>query len=280
MKNFLRHNGIWVLIIALLLTAAISIGSVFVPDLTGPAGRVLGALGTPFRAAAAFVTDKIAAVRDYTLHYHELEERVAELESQVAQMDEENRRAQTALDENERLRKLLELRDAHRDFTFESAAITGRTTTSWSSTLTLSKGTSSGIEKDMCVVTENGYLVGVVTETGTNWATVNTLIDPSTNMGATAVRTEESAILTSDLDTMAKGCCKLSYLSPSAALAEGDQVMTSGMGGVYPSGIIVGTVTETDVTASGMEAYAVVKPSVHLDELSQVFVIKAFDVVE
>ena len=221
MKNFLRHNGIWVLIIALLLTAAISIGSVFVPDLTGPAGRVLGALGTPFRAAAAFVTDKIAAVRDYTLHYHELEERVAELESQVAQMDEENRRAQTALDENERLRKLLELRDAHRDFTFESAAITGRTTTSWSSTLTLSKGTSSGIEKDMCVVTENGYLVGVVTETGTNWATVNTLIDPSTNMGATAVRTEESAILTSDLDTMAKGCCKLSYLSPSAALGEG-----------------------------------------------------------
>ena len=56
--------------------------------------------------------------------------------------------------------------------------------------------------------------------------------------------------------------------------------MTSGMGGVYPSGIIVGTVTETDVTASGMEAYAVVKPSVRLDELSQVFVIKAFDVVE
>ena len=66
MKNFLRHNGIWVLIIALLLTAAISIGSVFVPDLTGPAGRVLGALGTPFRAAATFVTDKIAAVRSGT----------------------------------------------------------------------------------------------------------------------------------------------------------------------------------------------------------------------
>ena len=147
MKNFLRHNGIWVLIIALLLTAAISIGSVFVPDLTGPAGRVLGALGTPFRAAATFVTDKIAAVRDYTLHYHELEERVAELESQVAQMDEENRRAQTALDENERLRKLLELRDAHRDFTFESAAITGRTTTSWSSTLTLSKIIFSFLDK-------------------------------------------------------------------------------------------------------------------------------------
>ena len=82
MKNFLRHNGIWVLIIALLLTAAISIGSVFVPDLTGPAGRVLGALGTPFRAAATFVTDKIAAVRDYTLHYHELEERVAFFEGE------------------------------------------------------------------------------------------------------------------------------------------------------------------------------------------------------
>ena len=280
MKKFLRHNGIWVLIIALLLTAGISIGSAFVPDLTSPAGRVLGTLGTPFRAAASFVTGKIDAVRNYTLHYHELEDRVAELEAQVAQMDEENRQAQTALDENQRLRTLLELRQAHRDFTFESATITGRTTTSWSSTLTLSKGASSGIEKDMCVVTENGYLVGVVTETGANWCTVATLIDPSVNMGATAVRTEDSAILASDLDTMAQGCCKLSYLSASAQLETGDQVMTSGMGGVYPSGLIVGNVTETDVTSSGMECYAVVEPSAHLDELSQVFVIKDFDVVE
>lgn len=280
MKKFLRHNGIWVLLAALLLTAAIGIGSIFFPNLTGPAGRALGTLGTPFRAAATFVTDRISAVRDYTLRYHELEEQVAELESRIAQMDEENRQAQIALEENERLRKLLELREAHRDFVYESAMITGRSETSWSSTLTLSKGSSSGIETQMCVVTEDGYLVGVVTETGSNWSTVTAIIDPGISIGATVVRTEESAILTSDLDTMSQGLCKLDYLDAAADLETGDQVMTSGLGGVYPSGVMIGTVRETGATSSGMERYAVIAPSAHLDELKQVFVVKSFDVVE
>ncbi len=280
MKKFLRHNGIWVLIVALLLTAGISVGSVFLPDLTGPARRVLGVLGTPFRAAATFVTDKIQAGYDYLFQYQALQERVAELEAQLAEMGEENRQAQSALEENERLRDLLKLRQAHRDFTFESATVTGRSATSWDSTLTLSKGASSGIEVDMCVVTEHGALVGVITEVGTNWATVTTLIDPEIRIGAAVSETGDAAVLTSDLDHMSQGTCALSYLSSSATLEAGDEVVTSGLGGVYPSGILIGTVTEVGETASGMERYAVVEPAVTLDDLKQVFVITSFDVVE
>lgn len=280
MKKFLRHNGIWVLIVALLLTAGISVGSVFLPDLTGPARRVLGVLGTPFRAAATFVTDKIQAGYDYLFQYQALQERVAELEAQLAEMGEENRQAQSALEENERLRDLLKLRQAHRDFTFESATVTGRSATSWDSTLTLSKGASSGIEVDMCVVTEHGALVGVITEVGTNWATVTTLIDPEIRIGAAVSETGDAAVLTSDLDHMSQGTCALSYLSSSATLEAGDEVVTSGLGGVYPSGILIGTVTEVGETASGMERYAVVEPAVALDDLKQVFVITSFDVVE
>lgn len=280
MKKFLRHNGIWVLIIALLLTAGISVGSVFVPNLTGPARRVLGVLGTPFRAVATFVTDKIQGAYDYAFSYGALQDRVKELEAQVAQMGEENRRAQTALEENERLRDLLDLRQAHRDFTFESATVTGRSATSWSSTLTISKGTSCGVEKDMCVVTENGELVGVISEVGANWATVSTLIDPNISLGASVVETEDAAILTSDLDSMSQGLCRLSYLSSSAELKEGNEVVTSGLGGVYPSGIVIGRVVEQGTTSSGMERYALVQPAVVLEDLKQVFVVTSFDVVE
>lgn len=280
MKKFLRHNGIWVLIIALLLTAGISVGSVFVPNLTGPAAQALGVLGTPFRAVATFVTDKIQGAYDYAFSYRELQDRVQELEGQVAQMEEENRRAQTALEENDRLRELLDLRKAHRDFDFESATVTGRSATSWSSTLTISKGTSCGVQEDMCVVTENGELVGVVSQVGTNWATVTTLIDPNISLGASVVETEDAAILTSDLDAMSRGLCRLSYLSSSAQLKEGDQVVTSGLGGVYPSGIDIGRVVEQGTTSSGMERYALVEPAVKLEDLKQVFVVTGFDVVE
>lgn len=280
MKKFLRHNGIWVLIIALLLTAGISVGSVFVPNLTGPASQALGVLGTPFRAVATFVTDKIQAAYDYAFSYRELQDRVQELEGQVARMEEENRQAQTALEENDRLRELLDLRKAHRDFDFESATVTGRSATSWSSTLTISKGTSCGVQEDMCVVTETGALVGVVSEVGTNWATVTTLIDPNISLGASVVETEDAAILTSDLDAMSQGLCRLSYLSSSAQLKEGDQVVTSGLGGVYPSGIDIGRVVEQGTTSSGMEHYALVEPAVKLEDLKQVFVVTGFDVVE
>ncbi len=280
LKKFLRHNGIWVLIVALLLTAAISVGSVFIPNLTGPAERVLGVLGTPFRAAATFVTDKIQAAYDYLFQYQALQQRVEELEEQVAQMGEENRRAQSALEENERLRDLLDLQAAHSDFTFASAMVTGRSTTSWESTLTLNKGSSGGIEENMCVVTEHGELVGVISQVGPNWATVTTLIDPGISIGASVVETGDAAVLTGDLDHMSQETCTLSYLASSAGLEAGDQVVTSGLGGVYPSGILVGEVTEQGYTSSGMERYAVVEPAVKLDELKQVFVITSFDVTE
>ena len=280
MKKFLRQNGIWVLIIALLLTAGISVGGVFVPNLTAPATRALGVLGTPFRAVATFVTDKIQGAYDYAFSYRQLQDRVKELEGQVAEMEQENRQAQTALEENERLRDLLDLRKAHRDFTFESATVTGRSTTSWSNALTIGKGSSCGVEEDMCVVTETGALVGVVSEVGPNWATVTTLIDPNISLGASVVETEDAAILTGDLDAMSRGLCRLSYLSSSAQLEEGDQVVTSGLGGVYPSGIVIGTVVEQGYTTSGMERYALIEPTVALEDLKQVFVVTDFDVVE
>ena len=280
MKNFLRHNGIWVIIIALLLTAAISVGSVFLPNLTAPATHALGVLATPFRAAATFFADRVEAAYDYAFRYQALVDQVERLEAQVAEMSEENRTAQAALDENERLRDLLKLRQARADFTFESATVTGRTASSWADTLTISKGSASGVEKDMCVVTENGYLVGVVTDVGPNWATVTTLIDPNTSIGAAVERTGDAGILTSDLDSMSQGRCRLTYLDSAATLTEGDTVVTSGRGGVYPAGITVGTVLEEGYTTSGMERYAVVAPTVELGGLKQVFVIKAFDVVE
>ncbi len=253
MKNFLRKNGIWVLILALLLTAAISVGTVFLPNLTAPVTNAMRVMSTPFRAVATFFTDRVEAAYDYAFRYESMQNRLAELEEQVASMSEENRAAQEALEENERLRDLLDLAQAHEDFTFVSATITGRSATSWSNTLTISKGSGSGLAEDMCVVTENGYLVGVVTEVGANWATVTTLIDPSTSIGASVERTGDAAILTSDLDSMLRGECLLDYLSSEATLTVGDTVVTSGLGGVYPAGLVIGEVTEEGTTASGME---------------------------
>lgn len=280
MKKFLRKGGIWVLLIALLLTAAVGLGHFFTPGLTDPILRGMGTLAAPFRSAATFVTDRVDAVYDYTFRYEELREQLTQLEGEVARLREENRAAQVALEENRRLRTLLGLRQAHDDFVYEAAAVTGRAPSNWNYALTISKGSEAGVERDMCVVTEQGYLVGIVTEVGSNWAEITALISPDISIGVRAEPTGDAAVLTCDLDHMSAGTCALSYLSGDAALTAGDAVVTSGLGGHYPAGLMVGTVQETGIIPSGMERYAVVKPSVNWDDLKQVFVIKAFDVVE
>ena len=280
MKHFLRDNGIWILIAALVLTGAISLATVFVPNLFSPVTHALGVVATPFRAAASFCTEGVQDIKQRITGYGAMEQKIAELEQQVAELEKEQRAAEAALEENERLRDLLGLEQAHSDFTYASAYVTARSSTSWNSTLTIGTGSGDGIAKGMCVVNQKGELIGVISDVAANWATITTLIDPEISVGAAIHRTGDAGVLTGDLDAMTRSRCRLSYLTSSAVMEEGDIVVTSGLGGVYPAGLVMGTVIEKGTTPSGMERYALVEPAAELDSLRQVFVITDFDVAE
>jgi len=277
-KNFFQKKGFGVVVFALLLTAAVSIlTSVFPMD---PVRDLLGIITSPVRALTTGVAGWGAEVWNYAAEHERLQDRVEELEREVAYMQEENREARAALEENERLRDLLELREKRKDFVFESAAVTGRTANSWSATITLSKGSLHGVEAGDCVINETGALVGVIREVGTNWSSVTTLLDPDISMGAIVFRTGEDGIVEGELSLMSQQRCRLSYLNSQSALVSGDEVLTSGLGGVYPSGLVVGYVETVHATPSGVEQYAVLIPAADLPALEQVFVIKEFDIVE
>ena len=109
---------------------------------------------------------------------------------------------------------------------------------------------------------------------------MRTLIDVDFNAGAFVGEDQHAGMLVGSFALMQKGCTSLTYLSEGAQMFVGDTVLTSGKGGAFPSGIVVGTVTEILEEAGGQNSYGVVKPSCELDTLSQVFVIKDFQVVE
>ena len=182
--------------------------------------------------------------------------------------------------EEEKLRELLELREQRRDLTFESAAVIDRESTNWTSALTLNRGTAHGVEKSDCVVSAEGDLVGVVSAVGYNWCTVLTVIDTDTELGARVFRTQEVAVAEGDLALMGEGKLKLSYLSADAQLLSGDVVTTSGLGGFYPGGLVIGTVESVRTGDDGLAQYAVLAPAARLGELSEVFIIKDFDIVD
>lgn len=280
MKDFLRQNGLLLLIIALLLSVLIGVGSIFLGGGSDPLSNAFNTVTSPIRAGVSAVTNWAEGVYTYVFHYQELHDELDELRARVAELEGELRDGQEASRENEQLRSLLDLQERRRDFVFENAKVTARSTSNWESTLTLSKGTSAGVEVGNCVITETGDLVGVVSETGLNWATVSTVINTDIEMGGIVTRTYSAGILEGDFALMQEGRLKLSYLPDGAQLVSGDEVLTSGKGDIYPSGLVVGRVEGVFTDPSGMTRYAVVVPDVQLDALIEVFVIKDFDIVE
>ena len=115
---------------------------------------------------------------------------------------------------------------------------------------------------------------------GLNWCTVATVLDTQAQFGATVFRTGESAVAMGDLELMQSGKLKLSYLSGANTPVGGDLVLTSGLGGYYPSGLVIGTVEDVRTDDSGLTQYAVVQPTVTPSSLVEVFVITAFDIVD
>ena len=198
----------------------------------------------------------------------------------MAELERDARQAEADREENALLRELLELREQRRDLTFESAAVIDRESTNWTSALTLNRGTAHGVEKNDCVVSAEGDLVGVVSAVGYNWCTVLTVIDTDTELGARVFRTQEVAVAEGDLTLMGEGKLKLSYLSADAQLLSGDVVTTSGLGGFYPGGLVIGTVESVRTGDDGLAQYAVLAPAARLGELSEVFIIKDFDIVD
>lgn len=280
MKNFFRQNGLLLALIALLLSILIGVGSALLGGNTDPLSNVVNTVASPIRGGVSAVMDWAEGVYTYVFHYQELHDQLSDLQVKVSQLEEQVRQGEEDSRENEQLRDLLKLQQQRQDFVFENAKVTARSNSNWESTLTLSKGSAAGIAAGNCVITETGVLVGVVSEVGTNWCTVSTVINTDIEMGGIVTRTYSAGVLEGDFSLMSQGKLKLNYLPEGAQLVSGDEVLTSGKGDVYPSGLVVGQVEGVFTDPSGMTRYAVVTPDVDLSSLIEVFVIKDFDIVE
>ena len=280
MKDFLRHNGILILIIAVLLAAITAVASSALKGTANPLSNALGVVTTPIRNGVSSFVGWAEGVYNYSFRYQELEEENQRLRSQIAELEEKAREGEAASKENELLREALGLRAKRSDFVLESARVTARSTSNWASTLTLSKGSVQDVAAGDCVVDAAGNLVGIIDEVGSNYSVMITVVDANLQMGGIVSRTDSTAMLEGDFTLMQEGRLKMTYLPENTELLTGDLVLTSGLTGIYPSGLVVGAIESLHTDPSGMSRYAVLAPAADLDRLVEVFIIKEFDIVE
>ena len=271
MKQFFRNNGGLLLIAAILLAAVLALGSRILGF--DPLSTALEVLATPFRAASSAVTNWTQDQYDKAFRYEELAAANEALRQRVAELERDAIAGQDAARENERLKDLLGLAAARPELHYQSAQVVRRSAYNWESTLTINQGTLGGVAVDDCVIDQYGYLIGVVTEAGLNSCVVTTILDPDLELGGRIARTDEAAILEGDFSLMLEGLLRLSFLPEEARLVTGDQVTTSGLGGVYPPGLVVGSVRTLCVEEDGVSRYAQVQPAADIAGTEYVYVI-------
>lgn len=246
----------------------------------GFAHNVTGIVESPIKKVLSSAVNWFDTIYGYLFEYDSLQAENESLRQQLADAQESARKGIEATEENIRLRKLLDLREAHTDYVMESTKIVLWSSSNWSSSFTISKGSSSDIEVGDPVITEYGVLVGQVTEVGTTWATVSTLLDVDMSVGAFVGESQASGMVVGEYSFMKDKVAKLAYLSEGAQIFVGDDVVTSGSGGAFPAGLVIGTLTAIKTESGGQTKYGVVEPTVDFDRLVQVFVIKDFAVTE
>lgn len=275
MRRFFRTVG-YIILAALALVVAATLVGHFTRG-AGPTARAFQTAAAPLESLITRGVNRVERFRDYARGYDALLAENEALKAQIADMEAEVRRSQSANLENERLRAALGLKQEHTDYDLLDAKIISWSSSNYASAFNLDRGTAEGVENGDCVVTATGFVVGVVTEAGKFTCAVRTLIDPQAAMGATVQSTELSAVAEGDFSLMREGKLRLSYVFEGARLEPGDTVLTSGAGGIYPSGLVIGRVTTVGIEADGYGQFGIVTPSAELNSLTQVFIIRGFE---
>ena len=274
MRHFFSTRVRVVLILALLIAGVLAVTS----SLTGKSipSLVVQTVLTPLRAGANALTNQAEQMYNYMFRYEALQAENEALKAQIAEMQEDNRLADSTQRENDRLRDLLKLQEANPDYELVDGYIIGRSSTDWTSSFTVDLGTRDGVDVGMVAITANGEVVGLVTEAGGNYCTVKSVLDSSLEISATIASSGYSGMVKGGYTTGQEDLLRMNYLPSSAEIRNRDQVVTAGST-VYPRNLILGYVVDAGFGDTGVAKYAILEPAADIENLEQVFILTGYD---
>lgn len=242
----------------------------------GLARNIVGTLTVPFRWCGTVVGNAFEGFGKYFGSMDALREEKEALESENAALEERLEQAELLEQENERLRKYLDMKNRYPSFTMEEGMVISYSAGNYMTSFTLNRGTLHGIKVNMPVVVTEG-IVGYVTDVGLNWCMVSSVIETASSVGAYVPRSGATGIVSGDAALRNEGVCKISYLDANADIQVGDTVLSSGTGSVYPADLKIGEVIAVEVDEYSRSLIATVKPSVDFTNLRYMMIITGYE---
>lgn len=193
------------------------------------------------------------------------------LKKEILELNGQIRMLEGYKTENDRLRALIELEESRTDFESVGANVIGKKTDELHSVITLDKGSKDGVTKKSVVFIPEG-LVGVVSEVGINYCKVKTIFDTESSVSAICLRSGDMGIVEPSGFLASSGKCSMNYIDRSAKTIVGDVIETSGTGGIFPRGIVIGKISEIKEDSRNLTLSAVIETGVDIYKLDSVLV--------
>ena len=241
--------------------------------LTAAPQELLSVAVAPFQKAAAMVSSGVSSLWEKYTNIDAILEENEKLTTENAELRGQMVDYDKLKAENEAYKALTNIQEQHPEMSYVSSFVIGRDPLDSFYGFTLDKGSLDGVEANDAITSDEGYLLGVVTEVDLTSCKVMTILHPSFNAAGVVSRTRDNGIITGSADYAAEGLCILSNLSRSTLTKANDQVITTGLGGVFPPDVLVGVVQELVPEASGKSTIAVIKPGADPRTVKHVFII-------
>ena len=267
----------YVLLFMLLFCILLLVANYFKPGFLSPVSNAVNAVLTPMQKGLNHLGTGFA---DTAYDYKSLEEARAEnqtLKEELAALREEVNNYQQGQKELEELRTLFELKGQYTDYEMTGASVIQKDAGNWYHSFVIDKGTDDGIEVDMNVIADGG-LVGIVTEVGSNFAKVRSIIDDDSNVSAMSLNSGDTCIVSGDLKLYSDGKLRLSYIDKNDNIWDDDKIVTSNISDKYLPNILIGYAKDIAVDSNNVTKSGYLIPAVDFEHLQNVLVIKTLKV--
>ncbi len=202
----------------------------------------------------------------------ELSERIDELEAKIAVLEEENTLLAEGQEELERLRDLYDTDNNYSQYDKIAANVISKDPGNWYSSFIIDKGSNDGIEVDMNVIAAGG-LVGRVTEVGSNWSTIISIIDDASRVSGMTLTTGVNCIVSGDLTLIDEGFLYFDQMNTEENIVAGEQIVTSDISDKYLPGILIGTIYSVEEDSNHLTKTGYIIPAVDFSSIREVLVI-------
>lgn len=224
----------------------------------------------PVQNGLTYLKNKVSGNNTFFTDINKLKEENEKLKSKNKDLEQSLKEIENIKTENETLKEYLGLTEKYSDYKTIPGDVINKDISNYSRTITINIGTKDGVKKDMSVIAEEG-LVGYVISVTENTAKVQTITDPASSVSSMMSTTKDSIVCKGTLES--KSTLKAMYIPTEASVIQGDTIQTSGLGGIYPKGIQVGTIKKVVDTENLTDRYALVETAVDFNKLNSVLVI-------